>query len=48
MSKGSDLFYEPFKGDGGLLTKERQSSSGELMNTRTHDHVFVYRMLLLF
>lgn len=46
MSKGSDLFYEPFKGDGGLSTKKRQRSSGELMNTMTHSHMFVYKMLL--
>lgn len=46
MSKGSDLFYEPFKGDGGLPTIERQRSSGELMNTVTHSHMFVYKMLL--
>lgn len=46
MSKGSDLFYEPFKGDGGLPTKGRQESSGELMNTMTHSHMFVYKMLL--
>lgn len=47
MSKGSDLFYEPFKGDGGPPTKERQRGSGVLMNTMTHSHMFVYKMLLL-
>lgn len=46
MSKGSDLFYEPFKGDAGLPTKERQRGGGELMNTMTHSHMFVYKMLL--
>lgn len=46
MSKGSDLFYEPFKEDGGLPTKESQGSSGGLMNTMTHSHMFVYKMLL--
>lgn len=46
MSKGSDLFYEPFKGDGGLPTKGGQGSSGELMNAMTHSHMFVYKMLL--
>ena len=45
MSKGSDLFYEPFKGDGGLSTKERQRVSGEQMNAMTHSAMFVYKML---
>lgn len=45
MSKGSDLFYEPFKGDGGLLTTERQRNSGELMNAMTHSRMLVYKML---
>ncbi len=47
MSKGSDLFYEPFKGDGGLPTKERQRGRGELMKTMTHSLMFVYKLLLL-
>lgn len=45
MSKGSDLFYEPFKGDGGPPTKEGHRSGGELMNTMTRSHMFVYKML---
>lgn len=45
MSKGSDLFYEPFKGDGGLPTKESQRIGGEQMNAMTHSPMFVYKML---
>lgn len=46
MSKGSDLFYELFRVDGGLPTIEWQRSSGELVNTMTCSHMFVYKMLL--
>lgn len=50
MSKGSDLFYEPFKGDGGRSPlnshkgKAREAAKSPWMPR--HSRMFVYKMLL--
>lgn len=50
MSKGSDLFYEPFKGDGGCSPlnshkgKAREAAKSPWMPR--HSRMFVYKMLL--
>lgn len=46
MSMGSDLFYEPFKEDGSLVTIEERRRSRELMNTIKYSHMFVYKISL--
>lgn len=43
---GSNLFYEPFKEDGSLLTIEECRKSEELVNPIKYSHVFVYKICL--
>lgn len=46
MSLGSDLFYEPFKEDGSLLTIEECRKSEELANPIKYSHALVYKICL--